>query len=52
VKPVRFSIKAKLALTFGLVLALMAGSATFALRDLGDMNQRVGALIEGRRSAS
>src|SRR4051812_17502461 len=43
----RFSIKAKLGLAFGVVIVLSLGAGLLAIRDLGELNGAIGELIDG-----
>jgi methyl-accepting chemotaxis protein len=43
----RFTIKAKLALSFGVIIVLSLGAGLLAIRDLSDVNAGMNQLIDG-----
>ena len=44
----RFTIKAKLAVTFGLLILALVGIVALSISRLGTLNQSITELIEGR----
>lgn len=43
----RFTIKSKLALAFGLIIVLLAGLAVYSITSLGTLNSAITRLIDG-----